>query len=167
MEKIIDIWNVVLQHRGYRIVTEEVLLGTNHSLGSPELKPLIAAVQVTVVATSNRYDPVVHVSMIPHKRGFEIVVIAMAMDGLNWWHLKQESRQSVQQVVVKEDCPEILAERESVGEGVHLQLVIGQRQVFQFVHPAYFSWDAVQAVVLERQEPHIGTLEELQVQGKG
>ena len=149
VEHVVDVCDVVLQAVGHVLVAEEILLQADQRLGSPELQALVPVVEHGVHAAGDRDDAVVDVRVVPHERGLEVVVVAVAMHRLDGRHLEEEAGQRVQQVVVEENGLEIRAEDERVGQGVHLQLVVGQRQALQLGHAANVGRNVVQTVVLQ------------------
>ena len=85
----------------------------------------------------------------------------MAMHRADRGHLQQEPWQGIQEVVVKEKGVQGATEDEGVRDGAHLELVVCESQVFQFLHAPHVTWQLVQAVVLQGQEAHVGTHEQL------
>jgi len=93
-------------------------------------------------------DALVKVGVVPHERRLEIVVIAVSMNGAQRWHTKQEARQCIQQVVVKQQCLKPPAECHCVRQRLVLQLVARQCQVFEVGHTTNVGRNAVEIVVL-------------------
>ena len=143
VEEVVDISDVVLQHRRDGDVTEKVSLAPDDGLGCPELQSLIFDADGRRGVAHYRYDPIVHVRVVPHERGLEVVVVAVTMHCADGGHLQQEAGQSIQEVVVQEKGVEGATEDEGVRDGAYLQLVVGESQVFQLLHAPHVAGQLV------------------------
>ena len=64
--------------------------------------------------------------MIPHERSFEVIVVSVSVNGFQGVHFQQKSRQGVQQVVIKQQRPQLRAKGKRVWNRRILQSGIGQ-----------------------------------------
>ena len=85
----------------------------------------------------------IHISMVPHECGLEVIMVAMAVDSFQGGHFEQEARQGIKKVVIEHEGFETGTEDEGVGDRLVLKLVIGESQILQVGHAAYVRGNAV------------------------